>query len=72
LSRGAVAALAVAEMLGATPQLFVGESAELPSLNSQNSSDDGASTPPSSSGSLNILADSPRIPDSDPRPRAES
>ena len=72
LSRGAVAALAVAEMLGATPSLFVGESAELPSLNSQNSSDDGASTPPSSSGSLNILADSPRVPDSDPRPRAES
>ena len=69
LSRGAVAALAVAEMLGATPQ-FCGGERELPSLNSQNSSDDGASTPPSSSGSLNILADSPlRIPDSDPRPR---
>ena len=47
LSRGAVAALAVAEMLGATHT-----SARAPSCLPQfaESSDDGASTPPSSSG----------------------
>lgn len=63
LSRGAVAALAVAEMLGAAPSQFVGAGTE--------DMDDGASTPPSSSSSLNV-PDSPRIPDSDPRLKAES
>ena len=63
LSRGAVAALAVAEMLGAAPSQFVGAGTE--------DMDDGASTPPSSSSSLNV-PDSPRIPDSDPLLKAES